>query len=216
MPEPRLIKRYANRKMYDTEQSCYVTLTEVAGFVRAGEDVRVIDNRTKADLTEVTLTQALLDSERRKKGSVSLDGLRTLISSGGDFLQHRIAEPVSKVRTDAERKVEHWRSEAQNRVGRVLHRDADGEQPVEGEDEPALGTAQGNEDDDTKAGINSLVEQTQRAYDDIQHRIDERVRLVVSALTQSSAVEQELVALRQQVEALQDRVSVLEAADNAE
>ena len=216
MSEPRLIKRYANRKMYDTELSCYVTLTEVAELVRAGEDVRVIDNKTKADLTEVTLTQALLDSERRKKGSVSLAGLRTLISSGGDFLQHRIAEPVSKARTDAERKVGHWRSEAQQHVERVLHRDADGELTGEGEPELDSIAMEGDADRENRAGINNLVEQTQRAYDDIQHRIDERVRLVVSALTQSSAVEQELLALRQQVEKLQDRVSVLEAANHAE
>ena len=216
MSEPRLIKRYANRKMYDTELSCYVTLTEVAELVRAGEDVRVIDNKTKADLTEVTLTQALLDSERRKKGSVSLAGLRTLISSGGDFLQHRIAEPVSKARTDAERKVGHWRSEAQHHVERVLHRDADGELTGEGEPELDSIAMEGDADRENRAGINNLVEQTQRAYDDIQHRIDERVRLVVSALTQSSAVEQELLALRQQVEKLQDRVSVLEAANHAE
>jgi vacuolar-type H+-ATPase subunit H len=142
--------------------------------------------------------------------------LRTLISSGGDFLQNRIAEPVSKARTDAERKVEHWRSEAQHRVDRVLHRDNETEASAEQEAQAATDGMQDMEDADSSAGINSLVEQTQRAYDDIQHRIDERVRLVVSALTQSSAVEQELMTLRQQVEALQDRVSVLEASNKSE
>ena len=96
---PRLIKRYANRKMYDTERSCYVTLEEVAELVRGGVDVRVIDNTTKADLTEVTLAQALLDSQRRNRQPVSLAGLRTLISQGGDLLSRNLAD-VARARTD--------------------------------------------------------------------------------------------------------------------
>ena len=113
MPTPRLIKRYANRKMYDTSRSCYVTLEEVAEMVRAGQDVQVIDNKTKQDLTEVTLTQALLDSERRKRGTVPLSGLRHLIASGNEFLHKRVTEPVIRARTEAERSLQTWRSEAE-------------------------------------------------------------------------------------------------------
>ena len=71
--EPRLIKRYANRKMYDTVRSCYVTLEEVASMVRAGEDVKVIDNKTKDDLflgmflffTDCTVLRPLLSRLRQ-------------------------------------------------------------------------------------------------------------------------------------------------------
>jgi polyhydroxyalkanoate synthesis repressor PhaR len=57
----RVVKRYSNRKLYDTKDSRYVTLLEVARLVRAGEDVQVIDNATKEDKTDVTL--ALIISE---------------------------------------------------------------------------------------------------------------------------------------------------------
>ena len=55
MIEPRLIKRYANRKLYDTRDSRYVTLQQIAELVRDGEDVKIIDNKSKEDLTNVTL-----------------------------------------------------------------------------------------------------------------------------------------------------------------
>src|SRR6185436_20624066 len=51
----RIIKRYSNRKLYDTRDSRYVTLLQIAGMVRAGEDVQIIDNATKEDKIEVTL-----------------------------------------------------------------------------------------------------------------------------------------------------------------
>ena len=122
MTDTRVIKRYANRKMYDTARSCYVTLEEVADMVRAGADVKVIDNKTKEDLTEVTLTQALLDSERRNRGTVSLAGLRTLISHGAESLTKRVTEPVSRVREEAERTVTAWRDEAGRTVEDLQHR----------------------------------------------------------------------------------------------
>lgn len=138
---PRLIKRYANRKMYDTERSCYVTLEEVAELVRSGVDVRVIDNTSKADLTEVTLAQALLDSQRRNRQPVSLAGLRTLISQGGDLLSRNLAD-VARARTDVERTVERTveklRTEAERTVGRVLHRRADEEAFADAETAEAM------------------------------------------------------------------------------
>lgn len=70
MTEPsgrRVIKRYSNRKLYDTKDSRYVTLLEIAEYVRAGEDVQVIDNATKEDKTDVTLLDhAFLHSNSAK------------------------------------------------------------------------------------------------------------------------------------------------------
>ena len=132
----RLIKRYANRKMYDTERSCYVTLEEVAELVRGGIDVHVVDNTTKEDLTEVTLTQALLDSRRKNRQPVSLAGLRDLITHSGDQFQRNLADSVTRARTDVERTVEKWRTEAERKVGRVLQRREEGAD--EGHDGVAL------------------------------------------------------------------------------
>jgi hypothetical protein len=128
-----------------------VTLEEVADMVRNGTDVQVIDNKSKEDLTEVTLTQALLDSERKNRGTVPLHGLRHLIASGGDLLQKKVAEPVLRARADAERTVATlkvdaertvttwrdeaartvtaWKTEAERRAEKVLHRREDHEEP---------------------------------------------------------------------------------------
>ena len=60
-----LIKRYANRKLYNTDTSRYITLKGIAELVEQGEDVRVIDNETGEDISGVTLSQILVDNERR-------------------------------------------------------------------------------------------------------------------------------------------------------
>lgn len=60
----RIIKRYQNRKLYDTEQSCYVSLSEL-GEIMQTNDVQVIDNKTKTDITYQTKLQVLFDMERK-------------------------------------------------------------------------------------------------------------------------------------------------------
>ena len=74
MNDVRIIKRYQNRKLYDTHQSCYVTLEEIAQIIREGHEIQVIDNKTKNDITYITQIQLLFDQERRstKNGDVAL------------------------------------------------------------------------------------------------------------------------------------------------
>ncbi len=59
------IKRYSNRKLYDTQAGQYVTLDDIAGFIRSGEDVRVVDHASGRDLTAVTLMQVLFQEEKK-------------------------------------------------------------------------------------------------------------------------------------------------------
>ncbi len=59
---PRIVKRYENRKLYDTTEKRYVSLDDIAGFVRAGEEVEVVDNATGADLTAHTLAKVILEA----------------------------------------------------------------------------------------------------------------------------------------------------------
>ena len=63
MSEVRIIKRYQNRKLYDTHQSCYVTLEEIAQIIREGHEIQVIDNKTKNDITYMTQIQLLFHQE---------------------------------------------------------------------------------------------------------------------------------------------------------
>ncbi len=79
----RVIKRYGNRKLYDTRESRYITLDEIAGYVREGEEVSVIENQTGTDLTVVAFAQIILEEERRRgDGFLSLAFLRQLIRNG--------------------------------------------------------------------------------------------------------------------------------------
>jgi polyhydroxyalkanoate synthesis repressor PhaR len=75
----RVIKRYSNRKLYDTKDSRYVTLLQIAEMVRGGEEVQIIDNNTKDDLTEVTLAQIIYEEQKSHSRSVPLQTLKDLI-----------------------------------------------------------------------------------------------------------------------------------------
>src|SRR5271154_5498885 len=75
----RIIKRYSNRKLYDTKDSRYVTLLQIAEMVRAAEEVQIIDNNTKDDLTEITLAQIIYEEQKAHSRSVPLQTLKELI-----------------------------------------------------------------------------------------------------------------------------------------
>lgn len=104
----RVIKRYSNRKLYDTDESRYVTLVEIAQMVRAGEEVQIIDNRTKEDLTSVTLAQIVFEEEK-KASTTPLFVLRDMVRHGGDklfsFITDEVNPRVLAIRTEAEQAV---------------------------------------------------------------------------------------------------------------
>ncbi len=81
-----VIKRYPNRKLYDTETKQYITLDGIAEMIRRGEEVQVIDNASGVDLTAVTLSQIVFDQEKKKSGFLPRSVLAGLIQSGGDRL----------------------------------------------------------------------------------------------------------------------------------
>src|SRR5690348_18514874 len=81
--EPKVIKRYTNRKLYDTVESRYVTLDEIAQMIKAGAEVKIIDNRSKEDLTSVTLAQIIFEEEK-KRSQMPLGVLREIIRHGGE------------------------------------------------------------------------------------------------------------------------------------
>jgi polyhydroxyalkanoate synthesis repressor PhaR len=83
----RLVKRYGNRKLYDTSESRYVTLDEIGRWVKAGEEVKILENDTGEDLTAVTFAQIILEEERKKNGLLSLRMLREIIQHGEAALQ---------------------------------------------------------------------------------------------------------------------------------
>lgn len=97
-PERHLIKKYANRKLYDTRTSSYITLEGIAGLVRDGHEIKVVDRETGQDLTQVTLSQIVLSEEKRgpvrpvdggaihERGQALLDYVRKTLNVPSDLV----------------------------------------------------------------------------------------------------------------------------------
>ncbi len=185
MGEPRVIKRYANRKLYDTMHSRYVTLEQIADMVREGEDVRIVDNTTKEDLTSVTLAQIILEEEKRKKSFLPLAAMRHIIQSGGDSIQELAAQAQAKVRSVFGLSAD----------GTELGPDGQPLPPIEAEppttpEEAAAAAAAGKPE-----GLRELLEKLehpQKAFDDLQKKLDERVRTVIESVSPFAAVQRDL------------------------
>ncbi|MCB1387557.1 MAG: polyhydroxyalkanoate synthesis repressor PhaR [Rhodobacteraceae bacterium] len=79
--KPLLIKRYASRRLYNTESSDYVTLEDIAGFIRAGREVQIVDLKTGDDLTRQYLLQIVAEHESRGENVLPLDVLTDLVRS---------------------------------------------------------------------------------------------------------------------------------------
>jgi polyhydroxyalkanoate synthesis repressor PhaR len=107
----RVIKRYSNRKLYDTKASRYVTLLQIAEMVREGEEVQIIDNNTKDDLTEITLAQIIYEEQKARARSVPLQTLKELIHTRtekvlADLREGPIGRLIPGVRSGDEKVVE--------------------------------------------------------------------------------------------------------------
>ena len=89
---PKIIKRYQNRKLYDTQQSCYVTLDDIAKMIRASEEVTVIDNKTKRDITASTLAQIIFEAEKKAADYAPLYVLRDIIQNGNGSMSAYLAK----------------------------------------------------------------------------------------------------------------------------
>lgn len=97
----RLIKRYESRKLYDTEESRYVSLEDIAAWIREGQDVRVVDNATSSDVTSQTLTQIIVEEGRKGGEPLPSELLHELVrlgertvSTGIEQVQHRVGRLV--------------------------------------------------------------------------------------------------------------------------
>lgn len=188
----RVIKRYSNRKLYDTRDSRYVTLLEIAELVRAGEDVQVIDNATKEDKTDVTLALIISEELKARPKGIPLSTLRSLIFEHGERLLNQLRDvPIKKFVP--------WES------------DADGDEAREGHDPDesvALG-ADGQRKSNpfhavpsatnTARSIRATLEQWQQA-------IDERIRAVVPNFSMVSDLEREVKQLKERVASLEAHI----------
>ena len=99
---PYVIKRYSNRKLYDTQESRYVTLEGLEELIRAGKELSVVDVPTGEDLTSVTLAQIILENERSRRAGLPTAFLHQLIKHGEgwqDFVQKSLKSSLEGVMT---------------------------------------------------------------------------------------------------------------------
>ena len=180
--EPKIIKRYTNRKLYDTVESRYVTLDEIAEMVKAGGEVRILDNRTKEDLTSVTLAQIIFEEEK-KTSKMSLRTLKDLIRHGGERAQQFVEGTQAELRG----KVEGIRQAAEQRVQTLL---------------PKV-QATGDRAKD-------LVAASQEAVSQFQRKVDERVRNTVEGMANLPDLRKELQQISTRLDELERRLTDLE------
>lgn len=193
-PSPRVVKRYSNRKLYDTVESRYVTLPQVAELVRQGQEVRIIDNATKEDLTRMTLAQILYEEERKQSRALPIAALKELIH------------------TSSERFIETLK---ESPVGKLIARGSETPATVEPtpppppplEETPAEGT------EPSPSRLDQLVGQGREALDQWQHRVDAQMRAFwegINPATQIAALQSEVKRLQQRVDELEARLDARE------
>ena len=86
MSDPLLLKKYSNRRLYDTRNSCYVTLEDVSSMIRSGEEVRIQDAASGEDVTAFILTQIVLEAAKRKNSLLPVSVLHMIIRYGDNAL----------------------------------------------------------------------------------------------------------------------------------
>ena len=162
--EPKVIKRYTNRKLYDTVESRYVTLDEIAQMIKGGAEVKIIDNRTKEDLTSVTLAQIIFEEEK-KRSQMPLGVLREIIRHGGEavagFYAEKAGTLVGKV-AELKSKSDSLREELSEKVRGVFKR------PEEAVDE-----LRGKVDSAVKQALDALGPGGKAEIERLQGRIKE-------------------------------------------
>jgi polyhydroxyalkanoate synthesis repressor PhaR len=177
----RVIKRYSNRKLYDTRGSTYVTLLQIAEMIRAGEDVQIIDNTTKEDKTDVTLALIISEELRTKPRAVPLSTLKALIRHGGERI-------LSQLRGGP--------------MGKLLP--GDDPAPAGSESEIPENPLPIDEDDvsqnkENRPGFRATLEHWQAT-------IDERIRATLPNFSAFRSLEQEVRRLNERLDALEKRL----------
>jgi polyhydroxyalkanoate synthesis repressor PhaR len=179
-PTVRVIRRYTNRKLYDTLESRYVTLEEISAMVKAGQEVAIQDNRTGEDLTEVTLAQILFEEQKQQKTHISLGALKEMIRTSGatlsDFFQRRVKDQVQSLKEGAERKVDEIVRRSESTV------------------------------EEKARVVREFFSNTNRSLDDLQRKLDERLHTLLDAMGGRSGIRKELQTLRQRIEELENRL----------
>lgn len=219
MTQARIIKRYANRKLYDTQHSRYVTLEQISEMIRNGDDVKIIDNKTKEDLTSVTLAQIIFEEEKKQRSFLSLQTMREIIQNGGESFAQFVTEAQRRVTSILPRRKD---GDAAEVAGDALDgTDAHEAHAAAPEAERAISAGveleQGETPRRAREGLAALrelrewVENSQRTIDEWHKRVDDRIRHMVEGISPFAGVQKDVKALAERMAALEAKLDGLAA-----
>ena len=197
MPDTRIIKRYANRKLYDTEHSRYVTLDQISEMIRNGDDVKIVDNKTKEDLTTVTLAQIIFEEEKKQRSFLPLGAMRNIIQSGGQ-----------------------WFAEAQRRVQSILPGKREHGEEDAPPDEAPVSIEEGEAADKKRslAVLREWVDQSKHRLEEWQKEVDGKIRGAIETVQHSinpwAGVQKDVRTLADRIAELESKLSELEQHEN--
>jgi len=199
---PRLIKRYGNRKLYDTSESRYITLDEIARLVRSGSDVTVIDNENGDNLTAITFAQIILEEEKRRSSLISLGLLRELVQHG--------EETLAQLRSSVEKGVEAIGTIGE-KAGRRMQEIVTGAVGNEHDPVPPTGTndVHASDNDASKGFFDDLLAAPQRRLEALQRSIDERIKTSVDRIANHPVVQHEVQRIERSIKKLEERLARL-------
>jgi polyhydroxyalkanoate synthesis repressor PhaR len=195
----RVIKRYSNRKLYDTKDSRYVTLQQIGEMVRAGEEVQIIDNATKEDKTEVTLALIISEDLKSQPRSVPLGTLRDLIQERGERLLTQLREgPIGRLIPGG---TEAGAAAPPGTPVEAPPATPPSSPPPADADKPA----------GAKARLSEIMESSKHTLDQWQHAVDERIRAILPGVGLFRELQAEVKRLAQRVDELEARLKPAEA-----
>jgi polyhydroxyalkanoate synthesis repressor PhaR len=181
----KLIKRYPNRKLYDTESSTYVTLDDIAKMVKSGRELKIIDHKTGNDITDVTLAQIVFEEGKRKKNTLPLSTLKDLIQQRGGQVREFVDRIVH------ENPFTHAKEEAEEKLQHILRKSESAR-------------------DDSSKFFRELVTGYTRSIEDVQKKFDERIREVGDRLASLPSALGDLRAFIDRLEKMEDRLAAME------
>ena len=194
--EAKVIKRYTNRKLYDTVESRYVTLDEIAQMIKGGAEVKIVDNRTKEDLTSVTLAQIIFEEEK-KRSQMPLGVLREIIRHGGEamagFYQEKagtLADKVAQSLSEVKSRTESIREDLEQRVRGVtgIFR--------KGSEEGA-------------ASVKEVLSVGEKAVDELRGKVDGAVKQALEVLGGPAGMAAEIERLQKRIQELESKLEQL-------
>jgi polyhydroxyalkanoate synthesis repressor PhaR len=210
MNEARIIKRYANRKLYDTQHSRYVTLDQISEMIRNGDDVKIIDNKTKEDLTKVTLAQIIFEEEKKQRSFLTLQTMRNIIQNGGESFAHLVSEAQRRVTSILPLRKDGDEKDSQgDEVASAAPQASVNSQITDSVSENSHGEGAGKRRD----GLSSLrelrewVQQTQHSIEEWHKRVDDRIRHMVEGFSPFAGLQNDVNALRSRLAELEAKLA---------